>query len=108
VLSVDVQPGDQHNVKHATGGLWSLLDRWDRGRWPRLLRGDLSWGIEPVMAQAEQRSLAYLFRLRTTKNVSRALPGQIRIRVRPASGRHPAAVLRTAAAARASLSHFPP
>jgi hypothetical protein len=68
-----VQPGDQHNVKHATGGLWSLLDRWDRGRWPRLLRGDLSWGVEPVMAQAEQRNLAYLFRLRTTKNVSRAL-----------------------------------
>jgi hypothetical protein len=32
-----------------------LLDRWDRGRWPRLLRGDLAWGIEPVMAQAEQR-----------------------------------------------------
>src|SRR5260370_1264970 len=73
VVSVDVQPGDQHNVKHATGGLWSLLDRWDRGRWPRLLRGDLAWGIEPVMAQAEQRNLAYLFRLRTTKNVSRAL-----------------------------------
>jgi len=73
VLSVDVQPGDQHNVKHATGGLWSLLDRWERGRWPRLLRGDLAWGIEPVMAQAEQRNLAYLFRLRTTKNVSRAL-----------------------------------
>jgi hypothetical protein len=72
-----VQPGDQHNVKHATGGLWSLLDRWDRGRWPRLLRGDLSWGIEPVMAQAEQRNLAYLFRLRTTKNVSRALQRSI-------------------------------
>ena len=31
VLSVDVQPGDQHNSKHATGGLWSLLDRWDPG-----------------------------------------------------------------------------
>ena len=55
------------------GGLWSLLDRWDRSRWPRLLRGDLAWGIEPVMAQAEHRNLAYLFRLRTTKNVSRAL-----------------------------------
>src|SRR5258708_7402287 len=68
VLSVDVQPGDQHNVKHATGGLWSLLDRWDRGRWPRLLRGDLAWGIEPVMAQAEQRNLAYLFRFRPTKH----------------------------------------
>ena len=71
LLSVDVQPGDQHNVEHATDGLWSLLDRWDRSRWPRLLRGDLAWGIEPVMA--EHRNLAYLFRLRTTKNVSRAL-----------------------------------
>src|SRR5207237_10140102 len=59
--------------KRGPGGLGSLLDRWDRGRWPRLLRGDLAWGIEPVMAQAEQRNLAYLFRLRTTKNVSRAL-----------------------------------
>src|SRR5258708_1246741 len=73
VLSVDVQPGDQHNVKHATGGLWVLLGGWDRGRWPRVTRGDLGWGIEPVMAQAERRNLAYLFRLRTTKNGSRAL-----------------------------------
>ena len=68
-----MQPGDEHNVEHATDGLWSLLDRWGRSRWPRLLRGDLAWGIEPVMARAEQRSLAYLFRLRTTTNVSRAL-----------------------------------
>ena len=73
VLSVDVQPGDQHNVKHATDGLWRLLDRLGRGRWPALLRGDVSWGIEPVMAQAEQRNLPYLFRLRLTKNVRRAL-----------------------------------
>jgi hypothetical protein len=38
-----------------------------------VLAGHLSWGIEPVMAQAERRNLAYVFRLRTTKNVSRAL-----------------------------------
>ena len=73
VLSVDVQPGDQHNVRHATGGLWSLLDRLGRARWPSLLRGDKAWGIEPVMARAEQEGLAYLFRLRTTKNVRLAL-----------------------------------
>ena len=73
VLSVDVQPGDQHNARHATGGLWSLLDRLGRARWPSLLRGDKAWGIEPVMARAEQEGLAYLFRLRTTKNVRRAL-----------------------------------
>ena len=73
VLSVDVQPGDQHNVKHASDGLWSLLDRLGPARWPALLRGDLAWGIEPVMARAEQEGLPYLFRLRTTQNVSRAL-----------------------------------
>ena len=73
VLSVDVQPGDQHNVKHASDGLWSLLDRLGRSRWPALLRGDFAWGNEPVMARAEQEGLAYLFRLRATQNVNRAL-----------------------------------
>ena len=33
----------------------------------------MAWGIEPVMARAEQDGLAYLFRLRMTANVKRAL-----------------------------------
>src|SRR5436309_7504654 len=73
VLSVDVQAGDQHNVKHASDGLWSLLDRLGRSRWPALLRGDSQWGNEPVMARAEREGLPYLFRLRATRNVNRAL-----------------------------------
>jgi Transposase DDE domain group 1 len=73
VLSVDVQPGDQHNAKHAATGLWSLLDRLGRSRWPALLRGDAEWGNEPVMARAEREGLPYLFRLRATANVQRAL-----------------------------------
>jgi DDE family transposase len=73
VLSVDVQPGDQHNVKHSATGLWSLLDRLGRSRWPTLLRGDAEWGNEPVMARAERDGLPYLFRLRATANVKRAL-----------------------------------
>jgi len=73
VLGVDVQPGDHHNVQHAMGGLWSLLNRIGRPRWPALLRGDKAWGIEPVMARAEREGLPYLFRLRTTQNVMRAL-----------------------------------
>jgi hypothetical protein len=73
VLSVDVQPGDQHNVKHASDGLWSLLDRFGRSRWPALLRGDSQWGNEPVMARAEREGLPYLFRLRATRNLNRAL-----------------------------------
>src|SRR6201994_1792384 len=73
VLRVEVHPGDQHNPKHAAAGLWSLLAQLGRERWPRLLRGDAEWGNEGVMARAEQEGLAYLFRLRATANVKRAL-----------------------------------
>jgi len=78
VLRVDVLPGDQHNVAHATDGLWALLDHLGPARWPVLLRGDKSWGIEPVMAGAEQRGLGYLFRLRMTKNVRRSMERAMR------------------------------
>jgi len=73
VLRVEVHPGDQHNPKHAAAGLWSLLARLGRERWPRLLRGDAEWGNEGVMARAEREGLPYLFRLRATANVKRAL-----------------------------------
>jgi hypothetical protein len=73
VLRVDVLPGDEYNVAHATDGLWSLLDHLGPTRRPTLLRGDKSWGIERVMSRAEQNDLAYLFRLRMTANVKRDL-----------------------------------
>ena len=78
VLRVDVLPGDKYNVKHATDGLWDLLDRLGPTRRPALLRGDKSWGIEPVMARAEQEALPYLFRLRLTANVRRSLERAMR------------------------------
>ena len=73
VLRVDVLPGDEYNVAHATDGLWKLLDHLGPGRRPALLRGDKSWSIERVMARAEQKDFAYLFRLRMTANVRRSL-----------------------------------
>jgi hypothetical protein len=73
VLRVDVLPGDEYNVVHATDGLWTLLDHLGPARRPTLLRGDKSWGIERVMARAEQSDLKYLFRLRMTLNVKRDL-----------------------------------
>src|SRR5690242_13916269 len=78
VLRVDVLPGNEHNAAHATENLWELLDRLGRARWPSLLRGDKSWGVEPVMAGAEQRGLRYLFRLRLTKGVRGALERAMR------------------------------
>jgi hypothetical protein len=73
MLRVDVLPGDEYNVAHATDGLWTLLDHVGPSRRPALLRGDKSWGIERVMARAEQTDLAYLFRLRMTAKVKRSL-----------------------------------
>jgi hypothetical protein len=78
VLRVDVLPGDEYNVAHATDGLWDLLDHLGPARRPALLRGDKSWGIEPVMSRAEQSGLAYLFRLRLTLNVQRAVQRAMR------------------------------
>lgn len=78
VLRVDVLPGDEYNVVHATDGLWKLLDHLGPTRRPALLRGDKSWGIERVMARAEQSGLAYLFRLRLTANIRRSLDRAMR------------------------------
>ncbi len=50
-----------------------MLDRLGRDCRPALLRGDIGWGNESVMREAEQRELAYLFRLRMTANVRRAI-----------------------------------
>jgi hypothetical protein len=78
VLRIDVLPGDEYNVAHATDELWMLLDHLGPARRPALLRGDKSWGIERVMARAEQNELGYLFRLRMTANVRRSLDRAMR------------------------------
>jgi hypothetical protein len=73
VLDVEVHDGNQTAAKHGAAGLWALLDRLGRDCWPALLRGDIGWGNEAVMREAEQRGLPYLFRLRMTANVRRAI-----------------------------------
>ena len=73
VLDVEVHDGNQTAAKHGAPGLWALLDRLGRDYWPSLLRGDTGWGNEAVMRDAEQRDLPYLFRIRLTANVRRAI-----------------------------------
>ena len=41
--------------------------------WATFFRGDSSWGTEAFMNQAEARGLAYLCKLRLTKNVRRLI-----------------------------------
>jgi Transposase DDE domain group 1 len=71
VLEVEVQPGNQTASQYAQPGLWAWLDQQPRSRWPQLLRGDVSWGTERMMEQAEARALPYLFKLRQSPNVKK-------------------------------------
>jgi len=75
VFDVDACAGDEHTSAHAAPGLWALLDRTPRDCWPGLLRGDKGFGNEGIMREAEGRGLAYLFKLRLTANVKRAIEG---------------------------------
>ena len=65
--------GNQHAANHAGPGLWSLLQRIGRDRWPRLLRADKGFASDALMSACEGEGLAYLMRLRLTKNVKRAI-----------------------------------
>ena len=69
VLGVETAPGNEHTGKHSAPGLWSLIDRTPRDCWPALLRGDSGISSESMMAAASSRGIAYLFKLRLTKNV---------------------------------------
>ena len=69
VLGVETAPGNEHTGKHSAPGLWALIDRIPRDCWPTLLRGDSGIASETMMAEAEGRGIAYLFKLRLTKGV---------------------------------------
>lgn len=72
-LGVEVEPGDMHTGKHVSVGLWRLLDSMPRELWPEFIRGDVSFGSEPIMREAEERNLHYLTKLRLTSNVKKLI-----------------------------------
>lgn len=69
VLGVDVRPGKEHSGGCGMPGLWALIDALPPERRPRLIRGDVGYGSEESMAQAESRGQRYLFKLRRTTKV---------------------------------------
>jgi hypothetical protein len=69
VLGVEVHGGKQHAGRYGTPGLWKLLDGLSPACRPRLLRGDVSYGNEQTMLEAENRGQGYLFKLRQTTKV---------------------------------------
>jgi len=72
-LGVEVEAGDRHTGKHVSVGLWQLLDSMPRELWPDFIRGDVSFGSEAIMREAEERNLHYLTKLRLTANVKKLI-----------------------------------
>ncbi len=73
VLEVEVQAGNQTASQYAQPGLWAWLEKRPGQQWPKLIRGDVSWGTERMMEECEKRGLPYLFKVRQTTKVKRHL-----------------------------------
>ncbi len=68
-LAVDVLPGNETAPLHSMPGIWAWLDALPKEERPALLRGDIAYGSESVLREAEARNQPYLTKLRLTKNV---------------------------------------
>jgi hypothetical protein len=73
VLEVEVQAGNQTASSFAQPELWALLDGLPEPSRPAFLRGDCAWGTERAMEGAEQRNIAYVFKLKQTANVKKLI-----------------------------------
>lgn len=68
-LTVEVMPGNATAPLHSMPGIWRWLDSLSKAERPALLRGDIAYGNEAVLREAEARDQPYLTKLRLTKNV---------------------------------------
>jgi len=68
-LAAEVMPGNATAPLHCLPGIWTWLDSLSPAERPALLRGDIAYGNEGVLHEAEAREQPYLTKLRLTKNV---------------------------------------
>jgi hypothetical protein len=57
VLDVDVMASNQHAANQAAPGLWALLQRIGRDRWPRLLRADKGFASDALTGAGEKEGV---------------------------------------------------
>lgn len=72
-LAVEVMPGNETAPTHSMPGIWAWLDALPPSERPALLRGDIAYGNESVLHEAELRNQPYLTKLRLTTNVKRLI-----------------------------------
>jgi hypothetical protein len=68
-LRVDVMAGNETAPLHSMPGIWAWLDSLPKNERPALLRGDVAYGNEAVLREAEIREQPYLSKLKLTSNV---------------------------------------
>lgn len=73
VLDAEVQNGKAHAARHSLPRLIVLLQALPAEERPRLVRGDIAFGVDPVMSELEQMEQAYLFKLKQTTGVKRLI-----------------------------------
>jgi hypothetical protein len=70
-LNVDVAGGNRTAASYAMPAFWRWFDQLKPSERPALLRGDVAFGNEAVMTDAEVRRQPYLYKLRLTAGVKR-------------------------------------
>ena len=68
-LAVDLLPGNETAPLHSMPGIWAWLDAVPKEARPAVLRGDVAFGNESVLREAEARNQPYLTTLRLTTHV---------------------------------------
>lgn len=69
LLDTDVLPGKKGSGSHGMPRIWQTIDSLPRKCRPSLIRGDIGYGNDNTMVSAEERDLAYLFKLKKTAKV---------------------------------------
>jgi hypothetical protein len=68
-LGVEVMAGNATSPSHSMPSIWTWLDALPKHERPTLLRGDIAYGNETVLCEAERRDQPYLSKLKLTTNV---------------------------------------
>jgi hypothetical protein len=70
-----VQAGNEAASSYAQPGFWAYFDTLPPSSRPVFIRGDIGWGTERMMQEAEQRDQAYLFKIRQSAKIKELLAG---------------------------------
>ena len=73
VLDAEVMGGKTHPAKYSLPGLMRLLNALAPEKRPKLVRGDIAFGNDPIMAALEGIGQKYLTKLRQTAGVKRLI-----------------------------------